>query len=79
MTYTLEAFIEKIDSPVIVEYKGNETVFQSGKAAADSNWQEKMRIVSIIPRGNAIVLKMEQVDPMPKITWVGEKAYPFSF
>lgn len=78
MTYTLEAFIEKIGSPVIVEYKGNETVFQSGKAAVDSKWQEKMRIVSIMPRGNAIVLKMEQVGPMPKITWVGEENIEFN-
>ena len=79
MTYTLDAFIEKIDSPVIIAYKGKETVFQNGKEAMDSKWQEKMRIVSIRPRGCFILLKMEQVDPMPKITWVGEEAYPFSF
>ena len=78
MTYTLEAFIEKIDCPVIVVYKGNETVFQDGKEAINSKWQEKMRISSIAIKDNSIVLKMEPVDPMPQITWVGEEMVDFN-
>ena len=78
MTYTLEAFIEKIECPVIVDYKGNETFFQDGEEAINSKWQEKMRISSIVTKGNSIVLEMEQVDSMPQITWVGEEACPFS-
>ncbi len=78
MTYTLEAFIEKIVCPVIIEYKGNETVFQDGKEAMNSKWQEKMRISSIVTKDNSIVLKMEPVDPMPQITWVGEEMLDFN-
>lgn len=78
MTYTLEAVIEKIDCPVIVEYKGKETVFRDGKEAMNSKWQDKMRISSIATKESSIILKMEQIDPMPQITWVGEEACPFS-
>lgn len=78
MTYTLEAFVEKIDNPVIVDYKGKETVFLSGKEAIASTWPEKMRIISIYARNGNVVLKMEQVDPMLKMTWVGEGANSFS-
>ena len=78
MTYTLEAFVEKIDSPVIVDYKGKEMIFHGGKDAIASTWPEKMHIISICARNGNVVLKMEQVDPMPKMTWVGEEANLFS-
>ena len=78
MTYTLEAFVEKIDSPVLVDYKGKETIFHCGKEAIASTWPEKIRIISIYTRNENVVLKMEQVDPMPKMFWVGEVANPFS-
>lgn len=77
MTYLLEAFVEKIETPVICIIDEIESRYENGKEAMAAKWKERLKVVSISAKDGQIILKMEHADLMPKINWNGEESVDF--
>ena len=77
MVYTLEEFISKIHCPVTLKFADAGLTFSSGMEAMATKWPVKLQVISITSENNQVVLKMDRVNPIPIINWVGEE--PVSF
>ena len=77
MTYRLEPWIRKIDSPVIVTLPdGTQKRYISGSAAAEDIFDRHYVVEKIEALGGEIVLTLKEVE-VAGSTWVGEEQQGF--
>ena len=71
MTYKLEYFIEKIESPVIAAFPDGEKEFSSGKELADSAFEKYYLVDTISVKDNKICINFYENKKVNIINWIG--------
>ena len=64
MTYKLDPVIEKIKSPVVLNFGDEKKEYESGAAACDAVFEERYVIDTIRPAGEAIEVELKLAPPL---------------
>lgn len=78
LTYKLESFIEKISSPVLLEYNGETLKFQNGAAAREHFFDKYLLVSDIKICGDKIHLILKENDIMNDTNWCGDEQITFT-
>lgn len=79
MTYKLEAFIEKIESPVICVFDGKEVEYADGKELAGHVFDRYWLVDGINVNDGKVLLKMKENKNTNSVDWIGEEGVVRSF
>lgn len=79
MTYKLEAFIEKIKSPIVCIFGDKEVEYADGRELSKEYFDKYWLVESIIAKGDKIILAMRVNEQVNSIDWIGEEAVDKSF
>ena len=77
MTYKLESFIEKITSPVLVEYNGEMQEFPNGASAYAQTYSKYLFVKEMKVVNGKICLVLKENDRENDSTWCGEEQATF--
>ena len=77
MTYRVEQFVAKIESPVIAVIEDKQMEFADGKALADTSFSKLFRIESLTARGNKVFVKLVENNRLNDTNWTGEEQAEF--
>lgn len=77
MTYRVEQFVAKIESPVVAVIEGKQMEFADGKALAETAFSKLFRIESLTARGDKVYLKLVENDRLNDTNWTGEEQAGF--
>lgn len=77
MKYKLDQSISKIVAPIILVVGDEETVYESGKALADADFDKKYLIDFINVRNGNIVITLKENDMINDTNWCGEEQTSF--
>lgn len=77
LTYKLESFIEKISSPVLLEYNGETLKFPNGAAAREHFFDKYLLVSDIQAHGNKIHMILKENDRWNDTNWCGEEQVVF--
>ena len=79
MTYQLEGFIAKINSPVICVFGEQEAEYANGAELSEKSFDKYWLVDSISIRDGKIVLVMKENQNINNVEWIGEEAVDKSF
>lgn len=79
MTYKLEGFIKKIESPIICVFDNREVEFADGVALSEQSFDKYWLVDSISVKDRNIVLIMKENQNINDVEWIGEEAVDKSF
>lgn len=77
MTYRVEQFVAKIESPVVAVIEDKQMEFADGKALADTSFSKLFRIDSLTARGDTVFVKLVENDRLNDTNWTGEEQQTF--
>ena len=77
MTYRIEQFVAKIESPVIAVLQGEQREFPNGRALAETAFSRLFRIESLTAQGDRIIIKLVENDRLNDTNWTGEEQAGF--
>jgi hypothetical protein len=77
MEYKIEAFVQKITSPVLCTIDGQTTEYASGQALYDTSFDKYYLVDSISVKGEKILLSLKEHKQTAPMNWVGEEAVSF--
>ena len=77
MTYKIEQFVAKIESPVVAVIEDKQMEFADGKALAETTFSKLFRIESLTARGDKVVVKLVENDRLNDTNWTGEEQADF--
>ena len=77
LKYTLETFIKKITSPVVLEYNGEVQEFPNGAAAYEQDFAKYMIVDEVKIVGDKICIVLKENDRINDVTWFGEEQANF--
>lgn len=79
MTYKLEAFIEKIKSPIVCVFGDKEVEYTDGMTLSKQIFDKYWLVDSISVRDEKIALVMKENKNINNVEWIGEDAVDKSF
>ena len=77
MTYRVEQFVAKIESPVVAVIEDKQIQYADGKALAETTFTRLFRIDSITARGSKVFVKLVENDRLNDTNWTGEEQAEF--
>ncbi|MBR1765166.1 MAG: hypothetical protein IJ746_07200 [Ruminococcus sp.] len=77
LKYKLETFINKITSPVVLEYNGEVQKFPNGAAAYEQDFAKYMIVDEVKIVGDKICIVLKENDRINDVTWFGEEQANF--
>ena len=77
MTYKVEQFVAKIESPVVAVIEDKQMEFVDGKALAETAFSKLFRIESLTARGSKVYVKLVENDRLNDTNWTGEEQADF--
>lgn len=73
MTYRVEQFVAKIESPVVTKIGDHSIIFQNGEAFANASFCEPVVIDSIYAEDNRVVIELVKNDRVNDTNWLGKE------
>ena len=73
MTYRVEQFVAKIESPVVAVMEDKQMEFADGKVLAEMAFSKLFRIESLTARGGKVIIKFVENDSINDTRWSGEE------
>ena len=73
MTYRVEQWVRKIESPVTVRIGENFISFPNGEVLADAAFCEPLVIESVSAEDSKIIIKLMKNSKTNDVNWVGEE------
>lgn len=77
MKYMLDQIMSKINAPIILVINDTESKYESGKALAEANFDNRYLIESIGVRGGKIVITLKENNMINDTNWCGEEQVGF--
>ncbi|ADU24291.1 hypothetical protein Rumal_3867 (plasmid) [Ruminococcus albus 7 = DSM 20455] len=77
MTYRVERFVAKIESPVVAVIEDKQMEFADGKALAETTFSKLFCIESLAARGSKVFVKLVENDRLNDMNWTGEEQADF--
>ena len=77
MTYRIEQFVRKIESPVTVKIGENCSQYVDGKSLAEAEFSEQMSIIKISAKDNKVIIELVKNDKVNDVNWIGEEQADF--
>lgn len=77
MTYRVEQFVAKIESPVVAVIEDKQVEYPDGKALAGTAFSKLFRVEALTARGGKIIVRLVENDQINDINWVGEEQADF--
>ena len=77
MTYRVDQFVAKIESPVVAVIDDKQMEFADGKALAETSFSKLFRIESLTAKGNKVYAKLVENDRLNDMNWTGEEQADF--
>ena len=74
MTFRLDAFVAKIQSPIIFVADGAESSFESGKDLAIYDFSKRYTVKSLYTKDGRIVIEAEEMKVNVPFNYAGEAA-----
>lgn len=74
MTFRLDAFVAKIQSPIIFVADGAESFFESGKDLALYDFTKRYTVKSLYSKDSKIVIEAEEMKVNEPFNYAGEAA-----
>lgn len=74
MTFRLEGFVKKLNSPVIVSIDGIEQEYESGAVLAIEEFTKRYEIRSLSARSDKFVLELAEEIHNAPFNYIGEEA-----
>ena len=73
MTYKIEQFVAKIESPVVAVIEDKQMEFADGRALANTTFSKLFRVESLTARGDKVFVKLVENDRLNDTNWLGEE------
>lgn len=77
MTYRVEQFVAKIESPIVAVIEDKQMEYADGKALADTSFSKLFRVESMTARGDKVFVKLVENDRLNDTNWTGEEQADF--
>ena len=77
MTYRVERWVSKIESPVSVRIGEKTIEFLDGERLAEASFNEPMMIESVFIEDNKIIIQLVKNDKVNDVNWIGEEQIGF--
>ena len=77
MTYRVEQFVAKIESPIVAVIEDKQMEFADGRALADTSFSKLFRVESMTARGDKVFVKLVENDRLNDTNWTGEEQADF--
>ena len=79
MTYKLESYIEKIESPVVCDFDGTVVEYADGRDLANHVFDRYWLVDSINVIDGKVLLRMKENKNTNSVDWIGEEGVVRSF
>jgi len=73
MTYRVEQFVAKIESPVVAKIGDHSIIFHNGDELASASFCEPLKIHSIYAENDRIIIELVKNDRLNDTYWIGEE------
>lgn len=77
MTFRLEGFVKKLNSPVIISIDGIEHEYENGLAAYEQSFDKYYVVGNVFARNDKIYVELTENNEVNKINCCGEEQQTF--
>ena len=77
MSYVLEEFVARIESPVICRVEGRESKYRNGEDLARTRFDRPYFVSAITAGTDAVILELMENTRVNETAWAGEKRMTF--